>query len=245
MRASGTNTASRIVSWLCVGRMPRVSQVSTTVTPGLVRSTKACTICGPPGASASIGMGSEPGPRRAVRAELLAAGQAVAALDPFGPARRQQDRDVVAGLGVAGGEHLAVERGVEHPAQRVVAGPVELGGDADPVRVHGHRQRRRRGVASETALAGGHLGEVEAPSAEVRRHGRGQVADVAELGEVVVEVGVGPVELAGAGAEAFQQFDGQFGQLAGSWSWWRCSWRRRCAMALTPRSHRLASGARP
>ena len=35
MRASGTNTPSRIVSWLWVGRMPSVSQVSTTVTPGL------------------------------------------------------------------------------------------------------------------------------------------------------------------------------------------------------------------
>ena len=54
MRASGTNTPSSTVSWLCVGRMPSVSQVSTTVTPGLVRSTKACTICGPPGASASM-----------------------------------------------------------------------------------------------------------------------------------------------------------------------------------------------
>ena len=54
MRASGTNTSSSTVSWLCVGRMPSVSQVSTTVTPGLVRSTKACTICGPPGASGSM-----------------------------------------------------------------------------------------------------------------------------------------------------------------------------------------------
>ena len=161
------------------------------------------------------GMGSEPGPRRAVGAELLAAGQAVAALDPFRPARRQQDRDVVAGLGVSGGEHLAVEGGVEHPAQRAVAGPVELGGDADPVRVHAHRQCRRRRVASEAALAGGHLGEVEAPSAEVCRHGGGQVADLAELGQVVVEVGVGAVELAGAGAEAVQQFDRQLGQLPG------------------------------
>ena len=73
------------------------------------------------------GMGSEPRPRRSVGAELLAAGQAVAALDPFSPARRQEDRDVVARLGVSGGEHLAGEGGVEDPAQRAVAGPVELG----------------------------------------------------------------------------------------------------------------------
>ena len=56
------------------------------------------------------GVGAQPGPGRTVGAELLAAGQAVAALDPLGDARRQQHRDVVAGLGVAGGDDLAVER---------------------------------------------------------------------------------------------------------------------------------------
>ena len=119
---------------------------------------------------------------------------------------------------MSGGEHLAVQRRIEHPAQRVVAGPVELGGDADPVRVHAHRQRRCRGVASQAALARRHLGKVEAPAAEMLRHGRGQVADLAEFGQVIVEVGVGLVELAGSGAEALQQFDGQLGQLPG-WSW--------------------------
>ena len=145
MRASGTNTPSRTVSWLWVGRMPRVSHVSTTVTPGLVRSTKACTICGPPGASASMAWAPSQRPRRAVGAELLAAGQAVAALDPLGAARRQQHGDVVAGLGVAGGEHLAVDRGLEDPAQRRVAGPLELGGDADPVGVHASSPARSPG----------------------------------------------------------------------------------------------------
>ena len=54
MRSSGTNTPSSTVSWLWVGRMPSVSQVSTTVTPGLVRSTKACTIRGPAGSATSM-----------------------------------------------------------------------------------------------------------------------------------------------------------------------------------------------
>ena len=46
-------------------------------------------------------------------------------------------------------------------------------------------------------------------------HGGGEVAELAELGQVVVEVGVGAVELAGPGAEALQQFGGQLGQPRG------------------------------
>ena len=80
-----------------------------------------------------------------------------------------------------------------------IAGLVELGGGADPVGVHRHRQRGRRGVAGQAALAGGQLGQVEAPAAEVLGHGGGQVADLAQFGEVLVEVAVGAIELAGSG----------------------------------------------
>ena len=98
---------------------------------------------------------------------------------------------------MAGGEDLAGDGRLEDPAQRRVAGPLELGGDADPVGVHRHRQRGRRGVAGQAALAGGQLGQVEAPAAELGGHGGGEVAEGAQLGQVLVEVGVGPVELAG------------------------------------------------
>ena len=70
--------------------------------------------------------------------------------------------------------------------------------------MHAHRQRGGRGVAGETALAGGELGEVEAPPAELGGHGGGEIADRAQLVEVVVEVGVGPVERAGSGPEPLE-----------------------------------------
>ena len=107
MRSSGTNTPSRMVSWLWVGRMPSVSHVSTTVTPGLVALDEGVDDLRAARCRDVDGVGAEPAPGRPVRAELLAARQAVAALDPLGLAGRQQHGDVVAGLGVAGGEHLA------------------------------------------------------------------------------------------------------------------------------------------
>ena len=155
------------------------------------------------------GMGAEPGPRRAVGPELLAAGQDVTALDPLGDTRRQQHRDVVAGFGVAGGDHFAVERGLEDPALRLVPGPIELGGGAHPVGVHRHRQGGGRCVARQASLTGRHLRQVEAPAAEVRGHGGGQVARGTQVGEVLVEVLVGPIELAGAGAEPLERVVGQ------------------------------------
>ena len=90
MRASGTNTPSRTVSWLCVGRMPSVSQVSTTVDAGAGALDEGVHDLRPAGRVGVDGVGAEPGPGRAVGAELLAAGEAVAALDPLGQARRQQ-----------------------------------------------------------------------------------------------------------------------------------------------------------
>ena len=64
------------------------------------------------------------------------------------------------------------------PAQRRIAGALEVGGDADPVGVHRHRQRGGRCVAGEAPLAGGQLGQVEAPAAELDGHGGGEVAEL-------------------------------------------------------------------
>ena len=53
MRSSGTNTPSSRVSWLCVARMPSVSQVSMISKPGSSRSTNPWTITGLSGSEAS------------------------------------------------------------------------------------------------------------------------------------------------------------------------------------------------
>jgi hypothetical protein len=158
------------------------------------------------------GVGAQPGPRRAVGAELLATGQAVSALDPLGAARRQQHGDVVAGLGMTGGHDLAVDGRLQDPPLRRIAGALELGGGADPVAVHRHRQRGCRCVLGQAPLAGGRLGQVEAPTPEVHGHGGGQVADIAQLGEVVMEVRVGLIEFAGSGPEALQHVGRQLGE---------------------------------
>ena len=95
--------------------------------------------------------------------------------------------DVVAGLGVTGGEHLAGQGGLEDPAQRGVARLLQLDGDPDPVRVHGHGQRGGGGVAGEPPLARRQLGQVEAPAPQVGGHGGGQVAHLTQLGEVLAD----------------------------------------------------------
>ena len=110
---------------------------------------------------------------------------------------------------MTGGDHVAVDCGIEDPAQRAVAPLLELGGDADPVRVHRRRQRGGRRIAGEPALAGDHVGEAVTPAAELCRHGGSEVSDLAQFGEVLVEVGVGPVEFSGAGPETLQHLGGQ------------------------------------
>jgi hypothetical protein len=115
----------------------------------------------------------------------------------------------------AGRDDLPVEGGVEDPAQGRVAGALALDGDADPVRVHREGQRGGRGVAGQAPLAGAQLRQVEAPPAARGGHGGGQVAEAAQLGEVLGEVGVGPVEVAGAGPEALQHVDRELGQGRG------------------------------
>ena len=78
-------------------------------------------------------------------------------------------------------------------------------------------------VAGQAALAGGELGEVEAPPAELGGHGGGEVADRAQLGEVLVEVGVGLVERRrpGSGSAPASRSGSSVPTSVGSvsWSW--------------------------
>ena len=82
-----------------------------------------------------------------------------AALDPLGLGGRQQHRDVVAALGVAGGEDLAGRRLAQHPLQRLVTGAPQIGGDADPVDVHVDAERRRRRMIGQPPLLPADLGQ--------------------------------------------------------------------------------------
>ena len=104
--------------------------------------------------------------------------------------------------------------------------------------VAGAYRASRRWLAASSA-------QVEAPPAELGGHGGGEVADRAQLGEVLVEVGVGPVELAGAGPEPLQHLGGELGGpvvrvsllllLVAMVASWARPWRT----ALSSRSHRL------
>ena len=110
-------------------------------------------------------------PDRRQAAERLAAREPIAAFDALGLRRREQHRDVVAALGVPGGEHLASRGGLEQPSLRPVAGAPEIGGDAGPVQVHVDRERRRRGVVAEPPLLLRDAGQRQAGAAELGRNG--------------------------------------------------------------------------
>ena len=102
--------------------------------------------------------------------EVLVAGEAVAAVDPLGLGRRQEHGDVVPLLGVAGGVDLALDRAGQHPLERLVARPPQVGGDAHPVEVHVDPERGRVGVVGEAPLLVHHLREGEPAAAQLARH---------------------------------------------------------------------------
>ncbi len=143
-------------------------------------------------------------PHRAVRPEHLPTTESITALDSRRERRRHDDRSVVAGLGVTSRDDPTGQCLVEHPAARRVTESFELGGDADPVRVHRHRQGGRRGERREPTLEHGELGEVQSPAAELGRHRGGQVADLTEHREILVDVGVVGVGTLRTDAELFE-----------------------------------------
>ena len=132
----------------------------------------ACTIFGLRRIGGVHAVNPEIGPDRRQAAERLAAGEPVAAFHALGLRRREQHRNVVAALGVPGGEHLAGRGGLEQPALRPVAGAPEIGGVAGPVQVHVDRERRRRGVVAEAPLLLRDAGQRQARATQLGRNRR-------------------------------------------------------------------------
>ena len=142
-------------------------------------------------------------------AEDLATGELPASLDPLRARRREEQRDVVAGLAVAGSEHVACGRLLEEPGEARVAGAVELRGDTRPVEVHVDRDRGRGSDVGEPALQPSHLCERQPRPAEVGRDRQVEVARVAKLVEVLLEEAVGGVVAGCPLVEAGEQLVGQ------------------------------------
>ena len=128
---------------------------------------------------------AEEGPHRGQASEVLVPGEAVATVDPLRLGRRQEHRDVVPLLGVTGGVDLAVDRAGQHPLQRFVARPPQVGRDSHPVEVHVDPERGRVGVGGEAPLLVHHLREGEPAAAQLARHRRGQIARLLEVGKVL------------------------------------------------------------
>ena len=148
-------------------------------------------------------------PDRAQAPERLASREPVAAVHAFGLRGRQQHRDVVAALRMAGREHLSARGLFEQPRERRVAGAPEVGGDARPVEVHVDGERRGGRMVRETTLFADDLGQCQAEPAQFRRDREAQVARLAQLLEVIRKEGVLLVVAPGPRLEAGQQLVGQ------------------------------------
>ena len=149
-------------------------------------------------------MEAEAIPDRTEGAELLASLEPPAAGHALGPGCGQCDGDVVADLGVPGGEDLAVDGPTEDALAERVAKGIEGRAQADPIVVHGRGQRSRRRVAGEAALFCGERREVEAEAADPFGCGRSQPSEAAKVGEVVVREATGFVEAGGTVPERFE-----------------------------------------
>jgi hypothetical protein len=141
--------------------------------------------------------------------EELVPGEAVAAVDALGLRRREQGRQVVAGLAVPGREDLAGHGLFEKPGERGIAHPVEVGRDTDPVQVHVDRQGRGWRPVGETSLLLADFGEVQPLPAELLRDVDLQVACLLQFLEVLREEPIVAVVAGSALAAAVDQALGQ------------------------------------
>ena len=200
--------------------MPRVSHVSTTVTPGLVRSTKAWTICGPPGASMSIAWAPSQRPHRAVRAELLAAGEAVAARRRARPGRSTGARGCRCRPRRGRRRRPRRRRPARDPAQRVSPDALELGGDARSSRSASSSPAPSPARTGRGAAGCGPARQVVAPATERgrARRRRGSRAPGARPGRRGSRRWCGRARRPGRGSARAGRWAAPPGGAAGSWS---------------------------
>ncbi len=151
------------------------------------------------------------GPDRRHAAEDLVPADVPPAVDPLGRRRRQQQRHVVPGLTVDGGEDLTLGRPLEDEPARLVPRPQQIGGEPGPVDVHVHAERRRRGDVAEAPRQLRVAEQAEAGAPVLGRQRAREVAGRAELGEVLLEEAVVTVVLRRPLVEAGQHLVGQQG----------------------------------
>jgi hypothetical protein len=97
----------------------------------------------------------------------------------------------------------------QHPFERAVALPPQIGSDPDPVEVHVDAKRRRRRVIAETALRPANLRQIHAGATQFFRHRHRQITGVTQSFEVLVKEPVFTVVDGSPLGELVQQFVGQ------------------------------------
>ena len=139
------------------------------------------------------GVEPEIGPHGGEAAEDLVGRDLPAAVDLHRRGRRHQDREVVAGLAVAGGEDVPVGGLPQDPVAPGSAHPAYVGSQAHPVHVHVDAQGGGGRVVREPALQAVDLAEVQSGATHLCGQGRVEVPAGPELVEVLLEEAVLPV----------------------------------------------------
>ena len=104
------------------------------------------------------------------------------------------------------GEHFAVAGFLEQPVDRLVAGPAEIGDQADPIVVHVDAQRCCRSVVGELAGLLSYLGQIHAVAAKLLRYGDQQVVALCQLVEILLAEAVLAVVFGSPLGEAREHF---------------------------------------
>src|SRR5262249_24516625 len=99
---------------------------------------------------------------------------------------REDNRRLVARLGVTGGEDFSLARQFEDELDRLVAHAPAVGGRADPVVVHVEAERRRRPVAGPASHLARVLGERGPLAAELLRQRQREITGGLQRVEVLL-----------------------------------------------------------
>jgi hypothetical protein len=116
---------------------------------------------------------------------------------------------VVAALGVAGGNDLAGHSSFQEPLQGLVPDAPEVGGHTGPIQMHVHRQSGGGGMIRQAALLLAHLSQARTHPAQRFWHVHAQIAGLAQLLEIFLEEATFPVIDGGPLRTAGQDVVGQ------------------------------------